>query len=228
MDFLKKFYSGLNKSTKITLISCGSFLLLTILILLFFVLFPIKPSERVISGLGRGGVISADKNDADNNDQNAALPITTTIPGDDNDEIVVTGTTPPPLEDYEFNVDVTYTTKGTFFSYIYSGNPIRTGTPGQNDYTTVTTINPQPSTEPPQDTTEAPPLTTDAPAAVTTAPAVTTQAVVITTAAIEVTQPPTEAVPDVPIPTQPVDVPDVKPTEAPPPPVAEEQPQPEE
>ena len=68
MESIRKFYSGLNRSTKITLVSCGSFLLLTILILLIFVLFPITPSERLISGLGRGGAISDSNNDNNNND----------------------------------------------------------------------------------------------------------------------------------------------------------------
>lgn len=54
MNKLSEFMSGLKKSTKITLLSCGSFVVLTVLILVFFIAFPITPSEKVMSNIGRG------------------------------------------------------------------------------------------------------------------------------------------------------------------------------
>lgn len=196
MESIRKFYSGLNRSTKITLVSCGSFLLLTILILLIFVLFPITPSERLISGLGRGGAISDSNNDNNNNDNNeGAVPLITTA--ENNNDSEIKGTTAVQLDDYVFSENMaTYTNSGTFYSYIYSGEGIRTGTPGQNDFTTVTTINPEPTTEPttdnpdePQETTG---VTTDEPAQTTDVNG-TTQSVVGTTTAKSETKPVTQA-----------------------------------
>ena len=54
--------NGLKKSTKVTMLSCGSFVVLTLLILGFFILFPITPSEKIISNIGRGENISQDNN----------------------------------------------------------------------------------------------------------------------------------------------------------------------
>ena len=56
MSKKKSYFSGLKRSTKITVISCGFFLILTMLILIFFVMFPITPSEKVIAGLGRENI----------------------------------------------------------------------------------------------------------------------------------------------------------------------------
>ena len=57
---LKDFFGNLSKSTKLTMISCGIFIILTFVILLFFVMFPITPSEKVISGMGRAGLVNSD------------------------------------------------------------------------------------------------------------------------------------------------------------------------
>ena len=54
MNKISEFINGLKKSTKITLLSCGSFVVLTLLILVFFIAFPITPSEKVMSNIGRG------------------------------------------------------------------------------------------------------------------------------------------------------------------------------
>ena len=51
-----KSFIRLKKSTVITMVSCGSFVLMTFLGLLFFVKFPIKPSEKIISSMGRQGI----------------------------------------------------------------------------------------------------------------------------------------------------------------------------
>ncbi|MDE6426947.1 MAG: hypothetical protein K2K89_12560 [Ruminococcus sp.] len=52
----QSFFSRLKKSTIITMVSCGSFVVMTFLALLFFVKFPLKPSERIISSMGRQGI----------------------------------------------------------------------------------------------------------------------------------------------------------------------------
>ncbi len=52
----KSYFSRLKKSTKITVISCGIFVGLTMVILLFFVMNPITPSEKVIAGFGRENI----------------------------------------------------------------------------------------------------------------------------------------------------------------------------
>ncbi|MDE6834368.1 MAG: hypothetical protein K2J39_09035 [Ruminococcus sp.] len=52
----QKSFSRLKKSTVITMVSCISFVVMTFIALLFFVRFPIKPSERIISSMGRNGI----------------------------------------------------------------------------------------------------------------------------------------------------------------------------
>ena len=56
------FFSNLKKSTKITLVSCGCFIAMTALILFFFVMFPITPSEKIISSIGRESISKKDPN----------------------------------------------------------------------------------------------------------------------------------------------------------------------
>jgi len=60
MSKIKGFYDSLKKSTKITVLSCGSFVIMTMLILAFFIIFPITPSERIMSNIGRGENLSQD------------------------------------------------------------------------------------------------------------------------------------------------------------------------
>lgn len=52
----KGFFSRLKKSTIITMVSCISFVVMTFLALLFFVKFPITPSEKFTAGLGRESI----------------------------------------------------------------------------------------------------------------------------------------------------------------------------
>lgn len=52
--------SVLKKSTVITMVSCVSFVVMTFLALLFFVKFPITPSERMMSGIGRKSIYRND------------------------------------------------------------------------------------------------------------------------------------------------------------------------
>ena len=56
------FFSNLKKSTKITLVSCGCFIAMTALILFFFVMFPITPSEKIISSIGRESIYKKEPN----------------------------------------------------------------------------------------------------------------------------------------------------------------------
>lgn len=50
------FLGSLKKSTRITILSCSLFVLFTVAIMVFFVFFPITPSENVIAGFGRENV----------------------------------------------------------------------------------------------------------------------------------------------------------------------------
>lgn len=56
MGRVRAFINNLQKSTKVTLISCGCFILLTFLILIFFVMFPITRAERANASVGRESV----------------------------------------------------------------------------------------------------------------------------------------------------------------------------
>ncbi|MBE6863518.1 MAG: hypothetical protein E7495_02945 [Ruminococcus flavefaciens] len=64
MNTIREFFVNLRKSTKITLISCVSFVLMTFLILCFFIISPITPDDKAGSTYGRetvsGSVISTD------------------------------------------------------------------------------------------------------------------------------------------------------------------------
>lgn len=68
------FLGSLQKSTKVTLLSCMSFIALTLLILIFFILFPITPSKRIMASIGRENVF----NNSPNNDSVAVPDIVTT------------------------------------------------------------------------------------------------------------------------------------------------------
>lgn len=63
MSKIKEFLDSLKKSTKITMLSCGSFVALTVLILTFFIMFPITPSEKIMSNIGRENVYQRDGDD---------------------------------------------------------------------------------------------------------------------------------------------------------------------
>lgn len=76
------FFSGLKKSTKITLVSCGCFIALTAVILSFFVMFPFTPDEKVM-GFGRESIFKQDTEAA------TVAPVTTTV----NDDILIASNT---------------------------------------------------------------------------------------------------------------------------------------
>ena len=50
------FYNSLKKSTRLTVTSCAGFILLTLLVLIFFVMFPITPSEKIMTSIGRESI----------------------------------------------------------------------------------------------------------------------------------------------------------------------------
>ncbi|MDE5772198.1 MAG: hypothetical protein K2I06_11335 [Ruminococcus sp.] len=52
----KGFFSKLKRSTIITMVSCISFVVMTFLALLFFVKFPVTPSEKFTAELGRESI----------------------------------------------------------------------------------------------------------------------------------------------------------------------------
>ncbi len=66
------FISNLNKSTKVTMASCIGFILLTGIILVFFILFPITPSEKVLASIGRENVVNSNNENQSQNVTEAA------------------------------------------------------------------------------------------------------------------------------------------------------------
>ena len=56
MSRVADFFGNLKRSTKITMLSCACLVLLTLLITVFFVLFPITPSEKIMSNIGRESI----------------------------------------------------------------------------------------------------------------------------------------------------------------------------
>lgn len=77
MSKIAGFFDSLKKSTKITMLSCGSFVVLTLLILAFFIMFPITPSEKIMANIGRGENIFQD--DGNGPVQNGVQQIETTV-----------------------------------------------------------------------------------------------------------------------------------------------------
>ena len=71
MNKVGGFFNDLQKSTKITLLSCACMVMLTLILMLFFIFFPITPSEKVMSTIGRESSFK-------NNDPNS---IVTALPG---------------------------------------------------------------------------------------------------------------------------------------------------
>lgn len=69
---------GLKRSTKITVISCAGFVVMTFIVLTFFIMFPITPNERMISNLGRE---SYAKNNGEDN-LISPIAVTTAAAGD--------------------------------------------------------------------------------------------------------------------------------------------------
>lgn len=128
MSKKKSYFSGLKKSTKITVLSCGCFLILTMAILIFFVLFPITPSEKVIAGLGRESI--------SRNNRQTTVVSTTAVTTTAMEDVVVSKaaatTTAATTSHKEFTINVT---SGSGF---YVSNTIPTGEPYSAGYVPTT------------------------------------------------------------------------------------------
>ena len=126
MSKVRDFFASLNKSTKITLMSCVCFVALTVIILCFFVLFPISPSDTIQEKYGR---------EAKASNNNETSQVVTTQPADADEYIAskgtaVTTTAITTRTRRKKNFSVTVTTGEGFFS----GGKIPTGS-----YETTTT-----------------------------------------------------------------------------------------
>lgn len=148
MQKVRSFFSGLQRSTVITLISCACFIFMTLLILMFFVLFPITPSERVADRLGRESVFrSSPENNA------VAAEVTTDVnePAAAYEQTVTTTAVSRVTTTHtEYTITIT---SGSGF--LYSGY-IPTGIyPGEGTYTTEPA---EPWEEPIEDPTDEPGL----------------------------------------------------------------------
>lgn len=123
MSKVKELFSNLKKSTRITLISCGCFVALTILILVFFILCPITPSENVIASFGREKV---NNSSSDTAATTTAVTIdaseTTTVSADSNE--ISTNTT----RDKNFVLTITtgsgFLSGGIIPTGVYDGNHV--------------------------------------------------------------------------------------------------------
>ncbi len=108
------FFGSLKKSTRITILSCSLFVLFTVAIMVFFVFFPITPSEKVIAGFGRENV-------AKNGSPTAVT--TTTVP----EELVLTKASTTTTASKYTTKHTDYTIRVTSGSGFYVSNVIPTG-----------------------------------------------------------------------------------------------------
>ena len=153
MSKIREFFADLRKSTKITLISCGSFIVMTFVILCFFIMSPITPADKAGSTFGResispdGSTVSSSVTTLDENGEsievskgttNTASTVTTT-----KKEYKITITTGTgyyvdgriSIGDYEgYNYDPTTTTAANG----YSGGVTTTAAGGVDEPVTTT------------------------------------------------------------------------------------------
>ena len=119
------FFSNLKKSTKITLVSCGCFIALSAAILFFFVMFPITPSEKVISSFGRESIYKKDVT--------GTTVTSTAVTTSNNDIIVAKSSKTTATSARTTRTEMPKITSGSGF---YTGQKIPSGgTPGENYYT---------------------------------------------------------------------------------------------
>ncbi len=195
MSKVRNFFASLNKSTKITLISCGCFVALTVVILGFFVLFPISPSETIQQKYGREAKASKSTESAQT---------VTTQPANDESFVgskgtAVSGIVTTTRMTRKKNFSVTVTTGDGF----YSGGRIHTGgDPNENNYPPDEPTDPIDYPIPPEPT-DYPPYPTEYPTDVPQPP----------TDIPPVTDPPPATDPP---PTDPPPATDPPPTDAPP------------
>ncbi|MBO5163081.1 MAG: hypothetical protein J6B75_01355 [Ruminococcus sp.] len=123
------FIAGLSKSTKITVCSCIGFVLLTSIILIFFVLFPITPSEKIMASIGRENVINGGQGGSP---QSITPGVVTTVAGDETES--TEAATEKPVTTTARTVNIRITTGSGF---LWNGR-IPTGVmPGESYPTTV-------------------------------------------------------------------------------------------
>ena len=134
---------SLKKSTKITLMSCGSFVLMTALILCFFVMFPITPSEKMMSSISREAVSTNANGD---NIMTAMPAVETTVSGEETVTTTAKATTTKvTASTTRTNYTITVTT-GSGFLW---GGAIPTGImPGGSTQTTASDYSQESSDEP--------------------------------------------------------------------------------
>lgn len=147
----KEFFGNLSKSTRLTVISCGIFIILTFIILMFFVMFPITPSEKVISGMGRAGVMDSEGKISPYGDDLNGVVVTTSAnsSGNKNESTVTTANTQVTHPKVHY-VDKIFTTNE---GYVYTGYAVPTGRPDYSNQTVTQAVENYQEpvyTEPPQ------------------------------------------------------------------------------
>ena len=126
MSKITNFFYSLKKSTRITLISCICFVAMTFVILCFFIMFPITPSEKVLRSYGRESV-SKQSDNAPDPDGNGGDTVVVTTTGDGDDENITTTASASRTE-----FEITFTTGKGFIT----GGRIPTGVYPNENYTT--------------------------------------------------------------------------------------------
>ena len=71
----KRFMKSLNRSTQVTILSCASFIAMTVILLVFLSAFPITPSEKIMASIGRENIL--ENNNPSGEDITAISAITT-------------------------------------------------------------------------------------------------------------------------------------------------------
>ena len=87
----KGFFSKLKKSTIITMVSCGSFVVMTFFALLFFTKFPITLPEKITASLGRESIYR--QNNVEGLEVNATTSVSQTTEKNDSSKTTTTQTT---------------------------------------------------------------------------------------------------------------------------------------
>lgn len=64
----KGFMKSFKKSTQVTVLSCASFIAMTVILLVFLSAFPITPSEKIMASIGRENILE------NNNPDNSNIP----------------------------------------------------------------------------------------------------------------------------------------------------------
>lgn len=131
-DFMSnksRFISNLNQSTKVTMISCFGFVLLTAVILVIFILFPITPSEKVHASIGRENVVD---NNSNGSPQSITPSVVSTASNENGEDDETTTTTYGTTTTRTVKIRIT-----TGSGFLWNGR-IPTGvTPNGNTTTTV-------------------------------------------------------------------------------------------